>query len=217
MTPTGREPSGDPTPQPAQDAQTEEGEALIAEAVDLMGRLDLAQQAHRDPEHVHTSHYALMLALATPRTATPTALPDADDADDSDDSDDAAEPASARDCFRTAVLATHGRPDRLYVEGFAAFGFLPTPHAWVLDPATDAIYDPTWAALARTGTAVYIGLPFATAFMHAHTHDNPDHVSVIESDHARDFRALRDGFTLDTHGVVTAYGPTNRPQDGLTG
>lgn len=107
----------------------------------------------------------------------------------------------------------------LYVEGYAA-ALLPSgsalavSHAWCLDLRTMEIVDPTWAGegtLFRSRAHVYLGIAFSPAFMEAAVAETSRRgedrdVSIFESDHRRQGRALRLGFR---------YGAPTPPSGGV--
>lgn len=121
----------------------------------------------------------------------------------------------------------------LYVEGYASpLLTSPTPggrptvfavgHAWCLDQESGEIVDPTWSREAQIGPRkvlghVYLGVAFSPAFMEqaiAETRRGHDrHISIFESDHAREARMHRLGFTYGAPddpvlaGLVTGWGP----------
>lgn len=71
-----------------------------------------------------------------------------------------------RQCYLNAWrIATSGR--LLYTEGFAATTVpLAIAHAWLTDPETGQVYDPTWVT---GGPGVYFGIPFSYHYVQEHT------------------------------------------------
>jgi hypothetical protein len=111
------------------------------------------------------------------------------------------------------------RPGRfVYVEGFAA-SLLPSgsglavAHAWCLDRRTMRVVDPTWGSEAMMLSAeaqVYLGIAFSPDFVeqaifeaNGSVRARARHISIFESDHRRECRALRLGFR---YGIEPALG-----------
>lgn len=68
-----------------------------------------------------------------------------------------------KECFRNAFMLMVGRPDLIYVEGYAA-GVIPVYHAWCVDQK-GCVVDPTWGDDGQ----VYLGVPFTKEFVVSQT------------------------------------------------
>lgn len=63
-----------------------------------------------------------------------------------------------KECYRNVFLLCEGRPDLIYVEGYA-MGVIPMMHAWAVTKS-GIVVDPTW----EEGTA-YFGIPLKREYV----------------------------------------------------